>query len=136
MVSKLRSIHQRSEEFIANSFLTDLPFIYWPSQIALTTFQMSSEEYGWGDEFAKYMETTFPIPIPSSILSQIRHSIVNYNPPDLPIIKQINQRLSKCKNPLSIETSLVYQQHKQEMERLYEEKRKKKFQQQSVDIFQ
>lgn len=132
----LSTVYGKAIQHVNNSLLTDLPFLYWPSQTALASFVVAAEGTDFAEEVKRYIEDDLSqaIPISSTLtitvlmtkLDAIGAVLKAYTPPAVPEVKVINKKLSTCENPEFKPTSHVHKRKREEEEKEAEEKKAKK----------
>ncbi|CAG8713084.1 13157_t:CDS:2, partial [Acaulospora colombiana] len=92
-VSKIKLIYEKSIGFMKTSILTDVMFLYQPSQVSLAAFRMAAKQDKF--DFNKYekVESLY------KILDEIEEIIRNHGLTSFEQAKLIDARLLRCKNP-------------------------------------
>ncbi|KAI8995025.1 cyclin-like protein [Pilobolus umbonatus] len=100
-MKQLRETYSRVNQVIADILLTDLPFIYQPSQLALAAFMIAGSQNAFDSHVTAYITTKFNTDAPK-LLSMIQSITTQLK--ETPSVtheeaKNIDFRLKLCMNP-------------------------------------
>ncbi|CAG8495741.1 26_t:CDS:2, partial [Acaulospora morrowiae] len=129
-VGKIKSIYEKSISFIKTSILTDVMFLYQPSQISLAALRMAAKQ----DKFDlnNYLRSKFKSDPPEKveslykILDEIEDTIKNHELTSFEQAKLIDARLLRCKNPEKNPNSAISRKRLLEKEESEDAERRKK----------
>ena len=124
-MADLRLAYDTALTHVRASRLTDVEFIYTPSQIALACLSLASPALAsawlransrqWGDDNAL------------AILESIRAMIATEgSPPEVEAVREVDRRLKLCKNPEKVPGSNAYNKRLAEKQPKADEKRLRK----------
>lgn len=117
---ELDEIYSRALEFVRRSRITDVEFIYTPSQISLTALHDQAPSVALLWIKAKELDSARL----EELISCIKAAVDAWGkPPDVETVREVDRRLRTCKNPEKTIGNPVYETKKAEAEGEKEEKR-------------
>ena len=124
-MADLRLAYDTALTHVRASRLTDVEFIYTPSQIALACLSLASPALASAWLRAKSGQGGDDNAL--AILESIRAMIVTEgSPPEVEAVREVDRRLKLCKNPEKVPGSNAYNKRLAEKQRKAEEKRLRK----------
>ncbi|KAH8548720.1 cyclin-like protein [Umbelopsis sp. PMI_123] len=127
-VKTLKSLHNKAQAIISKLVLTDVPFVYQPSQIALMAFMLADDDPDIQTFINSYIDLRFADQ--KAMLISIRDDVAdilkNFKLVTTDEAKSIDRRLRSCTNPAKNPDSSIYKKRQAEKEKADEEKRIKK----------
>lgn len=116
----LDDIYVKGLDFVKKSRITDLEFVYTPSQIALAAIHSSNPEAALEWAASKGVN----VDIFAAMASQIKATVdLEGKEPDVEALREVDRRLRTCKNPVKTIGSAAYEQKKAEEDSQASEKR-------------
>ena len=124
-LEELSKAYETAHGHVRAARLTDVEFIYTPSQIALACFSLASPTMASAWARAKFPSTSHPLVL--DVLGPIVEIILrDGSPPDVEAVREVDRRLRLCKNPEKMVGSKAYMAKKAQEEREAREKRERK----------
>ncbi|CAO3659987.1 unnamed protein product [Umbelopsis ramanniana] len=127
-MKSLKSLYNKAQAIISKLVLTDVPFVYQPSQIALAAFMVADSEPTIEESINRYIDLRFADQ--RAMLITIKDDIANvlnkFKLVTTDEAKTIDRRLRSCANPAKNPDSSIYKKRQAEREKADEEKRIKK----------
>lgn len=138
-LDELRKAYDLALTHARASRLTDVEFIYSPSQIALACLSLASPQLPAAWLASKHdinspsppSSPSAPVSTPDSeilaLLEPIKAMILaEGSPPNVEAVREVDRRLKICKNPEKVVGSNAYKRKQEEQERKADEKRRRK----------
>ncbi|CAM0135616.1 hypothetical protein VKS41_005267 [Umbelopsis sp. WA50703] len=124
----LKALYSKVQALIAKLVLTDVPFVYQPSQIAITCFMVADDDPDIQKAINNYIDLRFmdQKPMLMKIKEDVDSTLKNFKPVSTEDAKTIDRSLRFCANPANNPESSIYKKRKAEREKADEEKRSKK----------
>lgn len=123
------SVYDTALSYVRASRLTDLEFIYTPSQIAFTALSMASPDLA-----SQWAQAKFPPETASASFDLLQETAASIAAvilqqgiiPDVEAVREVDRRLRICKNPEKVPGSKAWKAKQAEEEKKAHEKRSKK----------
>ncbi|KAJ8663732.1 hypothetical protein O0I10_000005 [Lichtheimia ornata] len=135
-IKVLKETYNKVQGLIGSMLLTDLSFIYQPSQLALGAFVIAGRSTGFDQHILRHMETKVgkeKIEMLSKIADDVAETIDQFVAVSPNEAKLIDRRLRVCMNPAKNPDSALYKKRAAEKEREDEERDKKRARQGTDD---
>ncbi|KAI9026631.1 cyclin-like protein [Phycomyces nitens] len=108
-IKLLKETYNKVGQVVGDILLTDLPFLYMPSQLALAAFVVAGKNNGFDGQIHRYIEERFGDQ--ANALESIVESIIKILSQVVPVTKeqatQVDYRLRICMNPAKNPNSVL-----------------------------
>ncbi|KAJ1655258.1 hypothetical protein IWQ61_004958 [Dispira simplex] len=111
----LTQVYNKAMDWCHKSIFTDLMFIYFPSQIALACMKLAGQELDW--DIDVYLRQKFPdgntVQRLDIMVDHITFILKEYKSPTPNVVRDIDRRLTFCRNPEKDPSRILYQKQQQ-----------------------